>query len=285
MSETIKFAVIGDCHHSYKANYATRDCLGAKKRLTEIIELLNEKELDFVFSLGDLGDGHEENESSEMLEVFASSKHPVKYAVGNHDLCTRSDIEHMSLVGMPSPTYDFSIKGFRIVVLNAFERSRYSRNKEDHDFYWDFRKNNPDVPVQEWPGLMRDETWEWLEGVFNDAEEKGENVIIFSHVPAWNNACERPMGDPGEKDPTARIIEHERMLALMDRYPNIRAYIAGHYHPGGLAVRKGVMHKTVRSICDFKEPTACIMIADENQIKVDGIGMETNFIHQYPEAE
>ena len=281
MGEIIKFALIGDCHHSYKQNYGQRDCLGANKRLGEIIDILNEKELDFVFSMGDLGDGHVAEEAPAVFETFGRSKNPVKYAVGNHDLCVRSDVEHAKLIGMPALNYDFALKGYRFIVLNPFERSRYSRVEEDKKFYWDFRKNNPDVPVQEWPGLFKDETWAWLENTLDEAQKNGENVILLCHVPTLSDACERPDGDPGEKDPTARIVEHERMLKLMDNYPNIRAYIAGHYHPGGLAVRRGVMHKTVRSVCDHHCPTACIILADGEKIKIDGIGMETSFIHRF----
>ncbi len=281
MGDVLKFAVIGDCHHSYKQNYGQRDCLGANNRLSEIIDILNEKELDFVFSMGDLGDGHTEEEAPAVLKTFEKSTSPVKYAVGNHDLCVRSDVEHMKLIGMPGTSYDFKIKGFRFIVLNPFERSRYSRVEEDRKFYWDFRKSHPEVPVQEWPGFFKESTWAWLEGLLDEAQKNSENVILFCHVPVLSDACARPDGDPGEKDPTARIIEHERMLALMDKYANIRAYIAGHYHPGGLIIRNGVMHKTVRSVCDYHFPTACVMLADDEKIKIDGIGMETSFIHRY----
>ena len=281
MAETIRFAVIGDCHHSYKENYGNRDCLGANKRLGEILDILNERELDFVFSMGDLGDGHVIEEAPAVLETFAKSKYPVKYAIGNHDLCRRSDVEHAELIGMPGVNYEFAMGGYRFIVLNPFERSRYSRVEEDKKFYWDFRKNNPDVPVQEWPGFFRESTWSWLESTLDEAQAKGENVVIFCHVPALSDACARPEGDPGYHHPTARLVEYDRMLTLMDKYKNIRAYIAGHYHPGGLVIRKGVMHKTVRSVCDHHFPTACIVVADAERIKIDGIGMETSFIHYF----
>ena len=73
----IRFAVIGDCHYSTHGNYSTRDCLGAKNRLSEIIGILNKKELDFVFSMGDIGNGNDKSEIPEMLEVFNRSVHPV----------------------------------------------------------------------------------------------------------------------------------------------------------------------------------------------------------------
>ena len=58
----IKFAVLGDCHSSLNGNYSTRNCSGAKKQLERILERLNEEKLDFVLSLGDLGDGHNSDE-------------------------------------------------------------------------------------------------------------------------------------------------------------------------------------------------------------------------------
>lgn len=276
MDSGVRFAVIGDCHYSTKGNYGTRDCLNAKSKLADIIDKLNAEDLDFVFSLGDLGNGDASFEVPEMLEVYAKSRHTVKFCAGNHDLCPRSDVVHMQLVNNTEPMYDFVVKGYRFIVLNPFEMSRYSAVAEDREFYWNFRKNNPDIPVQEWPGLFRETSWQRLENMLNEATKKGEQVIILCHVPVWHLAC-----PPAGNDPPARIVEHERMLELLDKYPNLRAYIAGHFHPGGLDVRNGVMHKTVRAVCDFKENTYCIITADSREIAVKGFGMESDYVHKF----
>ena len=281
MQNTIKFAIIGDCHFSNQGNYAQRDCMGANDRLFEIIDILNEKGLDFVFSMGDLGDGHAKDEAETVFETFKNSIYPVKFAVGNHDLVMRSQEEHMELVGMPAPNYCFSLKGFTFIVLNPFEMSIYSRKEEDRNAYWIFRKQNPDVPVQQWPGLFKDDTWSWLEETLENAKEKNEKVILFCHVPVLDLACLRLADHSDKNEPLARIIEYDRMLNLMDQYRNILAFFAGHYHPGGLGIRNGVIHKTVRSVCDHRLPTACIASIDENLIKLEGLGMETNFVYSY----
>ena len=117
-----------------------------------------------------------------------------------------------------------------------------------------------------------------LRNTLDDAVANGEDVVILCHVPVLGESCLR---DPGETEPVARLVEYEKMLALLDKYPNVRAYIAGHYHPGGLAVRKGVVHKTVRSICDFKEETYCLVMLDDEKVRIFGKGMETNFTHLY----
>ncbi|MBR2650377.1 MAG: metallophosphoesterase [Clostridia bacterium] len=278
----VKFAVIGDIHYSKRGNYSTRDCLGARVRLAEIVEKLNERELDFVFSLGDLGDGHDEGELPEILEIFNCSKHPVRYAVGNHDLCKRGEREHAEAVGMPAPMYDFSVGGYRFIVLNGFEISRFSRNEAEKEAYWNFRKSNPDIPVQEWPGLLRESTWQSLSALLGAAEQNGEQVIIFCHVPTLPAACFR---EPWEAEPPAVLVEHDKMVRLLGKYKNVRAYIAGHYHPGGLAVFDGVVHKTVRSLCDFSVPTYVIVTVDGEKIKFSGYGAETSFIHYFDVAK
>ncbi len=277
MGRAIRFAVIGDCHYSWHGNYATRDCAGAKDRLTAVIDRLNGEELDFVMSLGDLGDGHYIEEVPQMLEVYAQSSHPVHFAVGNHDLCRRNAAEFAKICGMPAPRYDFTAGNIRFIVLNAFENSRYvGRNSPEGQAYWRYREERPWLKLQEWPGFMTEPTWDWLEETLNDAAAKGQEIIVFSHVPSWFLACGND-----NRGTSCRIIDHQRFFELLDRYPRVRAYIAGHHHPGGLAVRRGVLHKTMRSVCDNAEPTCCIFEADADELRVTGVGAETDYIHRY----
>lgn len=271
----IRFAVIGDCHYTTRGNYATRDCLGAKKQLGKIIDILNRETLDFVLSLGDLGDGNDMTEIPEMLEVYASSKNPVHFTIGNHDLVLRTADKVASLMGMPAPFYDFSLDRYRFIVLNAFEQSRYCPpDSAEYKAYRKFRDDNPDLKVQEWPGLMTDASWKKLENLLSDSVSRQQNVILISHVPVWFGNDESA-GDSGGGI-LARIPDYQKMLDVIDKYPNIRAYIAGHYHHGCLARRNGILYKTVHSVCDHPDPTFCIMQADETAIHIRGFGAETD---------
>ena len=140
--DSVKFAIIGDCHYSKKGNYATRDCLGAKNQLQKIIDKLNNRELDFVLSIGDVGNGDDPCEVSQMLEVYAKSSNPVKFVIGNHDLVQYSDEEFASLTGMPSPFYSYDIKNYRFIVLNAMEHKGKGcpEGSEKRQFYKNFVK-------------------------------------------------------------------------------------------------------------------------------------------------
>lgn len=268
----IRFAVIGDCHYSQAGNYSTRDCLGAKKRLGELIEILNHEKLDFVLSLGDIGNGDDLSEIPEMLEVFKKSVNPVKFAVGNHDLVLRTYDKVAELEGMPSPFYDFETGQYRFVVLNAFEQSRYCpKGTAEKEFYENFRQQNEWLSVQAWPGLMTEKSWKKLSDILEDAEKKAQLTIIFSHVPVYEFIKPVPR----------RLPDFGRMLDLLDSYANVRAYIAGHCHDGAISVRKGVLHKTLRSVCDNAEPTACIFEADDEKLTLRGIGAEKDFVHRF----
>ena len=268
----IKFAVIGDCHYSKTRNYSTRDCMGAKRQLYEIIKILNHEKLDFVLSLGDIGNGDDLSEIPEMLDVFNKSVNPVKFVIGNHDLVLRTYDEVAQLVGMPAPFYDFEISQYRFVVLNAFEQSRYCpKGSPEYEFYENFRQKNDWLVVQPWPGLMTENSWQRLSALLDDAERKGQQTIIFSHVPV------NEFGGPSPK----RLPDFGRMLELLDKYTNVRAYIAGHCHGGGISVRNGVLHKTLRSVCDNPVPTACIFEADDEMLKIYGIGAEEDFTHNF----
>lgn len=211
----IKFAVLGDCHYSLNGNYSTRNCSGAKKQLEHILERLNKEKLDFVLSLGDLGDGHNLDEVLAVKETLKTCKHPVKFVIGNHDLVLRSDKEFSEVVGIPYKAYDFCIENYRFIVLNAFENSIYSRDKEKEQAYRDYVDGQNGRLFQRWPGIMNAETYNWLEKTLEDAKNQNQEVIMFSHVPVWSDACLR---DSDENEPLARIADHIELLDLMDNY-------------------------------------------------------------------
>ncbi len=274
----IRFGVIGDCHYSLSGNYSTRNCSGAKEQLEKIIDILNKEKLDFVLSLGDLSDGNTPEEVFEIKKAFEKSTSPVYFVIGNHDLRQRSDKDHAEIVGSTHKPYDFTLNNYRFIVLNAFENSIFSRDEKKQKIYKDYCEGFKGRKFQRWPGVMSDESYRWVEDTLKDAEKKGQEVVFFSHVPVWKDACVRK---PGDTEPLARIADHIEFLDLIDGFKNVRAYIAGHYHPGGIGLRRGVLHKTVRSVCDFEKPTACIFTADENGISVKGIGDEFDFSHKY----
>lgn len=76
----------------------------------------------------------------------------------------------------------------------------------------------------------------------------GEISVILCHVPVYSGAS----GDNAVAWDSAELLE------LFDGFDHLKACFAGHYHPGGCAIRNGVLHKTVRAICNAAMPTAVI---------------------------
>ena len=203
-----------------------------------------------------------------MLEIYKKLNVPVKYVLGNHDLVLRTYDMTAKLLGLQSSFYDFEFANYRFIVLNAFEQSRYCPEGSSERMYYErFVKEHPWLKFQPWPGLMTDKSWKKLINLLDDAKLRGQDVIVFSHVPTYGFGGNAP----------ARIPDFKQMLGVLDKYDNIRAYISGHCHGGGLLVRNNVIHKTVKSVCDNKEPTACIFEFDSEKTSIVGIGAETDF--------
>ena len=87
----VSFALIGDVQFADREPWAGRVFRESRVLLHETIRELNGKNLDFIVSLGDLGDGLAKSEVPAILEEYAKSAHPVKYVAGNHDFVKNSE--------------------------------------------------------------------------------------------------------------------------------------------------------------------------------------------------
>ena len=88
--------------------------------------VLDGKNLDFIVSLGDLGDGLAKSEVPAILEEYAKSAHPVKYVAGNHDFVKNSEEELKRLFGLDDLFYTFKAGGIEFIVLNGLDVSRFA---------------------------------------------------------------------------------------------------------------------------------------------------------------
>ena len=267
---SVSFALIGDVQYADREPMDGRSYRQARKLFQQTIAELNRKNLDFVVCLGDLGDGIHKNEVPEILEDLKLCRHPVRMVAGNHDLVLNTEEELLRFFRQESFCYDFCLSGFRFIVYHSFDVSRfappgsaryyaYRRYKEEHAFR----------ELREWDGALSEQLKCWLQAKLQAAADRNEQVILLAHVPVLRSASgsNAVMWDGGEQ------------LELFDRYSNLRAFFAGHYHPGGCAVRNGVFHKTVKAICNVKEPTALICRLYPDRLETEAVGEETSAVH------
>ena len=260
----LSFALIGDVQYADRDSVPGRNYRQARTLLNETISILNSKDLAFIVNLGDLGDGFDKNEIPDTLKNFAKSVHPVKHIVGNHDFVLNTEEELKKLLGLKDLFYTFQAGGIRFIVLNGLDVSRFAPlGSAHHAQYEKYKIEHPYLILREWDGMLSKESRDWLRKHLDAARKANENVILISHVPLLQNKGNACMWDRAE------------ILDILDEYPNVRAYFAGHYHPGDTQMRKGVLYKTVKAICSSTTPTASICHVYDDRIVLEGIGEES----------
>ncbi len=267
------FALIGDPQYADREPCNGRNYQYGHQLLKDTIQKLNKVEnLDFIVNLGDMGDGQAREEIPLMLKNYSESAAPVKHVVGNHDYVMYSETELLNLFGLNSMFYDFAVGKVRFIVLNGLDESRFSPpDSERRRHAVEFRAAHPWLSLREWDGMLSQTSKEWLKQKLTESRNAGEMAIIICHVPLWEGATAG----------NARMWDHEELLEILDSYDHVRGWFAGHYHPGGTAVRKGVLHKTVRAICNSAVPTSTIARVYEDRIELEGIGEENDFVFPF----
>lgn len=71
----------------------------------------------------------------------------------------------------------------------------------------------------------------WLVKELDLALKNEEPVIILSHLPLLEETTDEKHG---------LLWNHEEVVAILLRYPNVRAVLSGHYHSAAQAVRGGI---------------------------------------------
>lgn len=77
----------------------------------------------------------------------------------------------------------------------------------------------------------------WLEEQLA-ASDPADDIILFSHFSLLLHPCVQ-----GSKNDGYQLLDnHHKLLALIESYPNVRLFIAGHKNVPGRVVRNGIIH-------------------------------------------
>ena len=268
-----RFGLLADPQYADAESVCNRNYREGKNLIKGTLELFNQEErLDFVCNLGDIVDGRLKGELEEVLEVFKLSKFPVKHAIGNHDMRLQSKEDLQKAFGEAASNYQFKAGGVRFLVLHTLEaslmQSKDTPERAEADAYL---LANRERRLEDFNGMMSATGMKWLEHQLAEADALGEPVIVMTHLPIYDKAAVS----------ACCVWNDDEMLRLVDAHPCLKAWFAGHHHHGGIAVRKGVLHKTVKGLCELKDPTGLIVSVFQNRIEIKGLGAETDFTIQY----
>ena len=268
----VSFGLIGDPQYADRPPMAGRCYRNALALLAGTVERLNREKLDFVAVPGDLGDGLGTDEIARVIRVLDRSRAPVRYAAGNHDFVLHTEQELARLFNVETLFYNFAVNGVRFHVLNSLEVSRFSPpGSERARLAAQYRSLHPELLLRDWDGMLAASSRLRLRRELEMSRAAGEISVILCHVPVYSGAS----GDNAVAWDSAELLE------LFDGFDHLKACFAGHYHPGGCAIRNGVLHKTVRAICNAAVPTAVIARVYPDRIELEGIGEESDACHPY----
>ncbi len=232
-----------DDSHSKAGSRCYRASLG---KLTECIEDLNNRDLDFVIQLGDLIDRRRED-LQPVLKIYNQAKGPRYHVVGNHCLAAGKETLREEL-GLERFYYDFTIpsrKAWRFIVLDG---------------------NDPGY------GNIGHEQLAWLRSTLDQAAKKGEKVICFCHYAVLPSAA--VSGDHMEvTEPVLKVIEDSGCVV---------AWFAGHAHAGGYGLQKGIHHVTFKGMVDGPINAYAIVRVLGDRLEITGFGRESNRVLPLP---
>ena len=275
-SPILTIGFIGDIQYADKDSVGSREYRSGLRKLEQLLRSFRNEKVDFCIGMGDLGDGIHKNEIPMVLDICRRSGLEIRHVAGNHDFVLNTEEELKKLLDLPEMYFDYTVKNIRFIVINSLDISRFSPPGSDRlKAAVAYRKKYDGVSLRDWDGMLSEMQYNWLNQTLEDAQKKGEKVIILSHVPV----C------PQASNSYAWIWDSSRFLRNLDRFPNVIACFAGHYHRGGVAIRNQVLHKTVKAICDHKKATGLIARIYANRIELEGIGEEEDFRFDFTPAQ
>ncbi|MBR5024285.1 MAG: metallophosphoesterase, partial [Victivallales bacterium] len=250
-----------------------RNYRAGKEIIKSTLERFNqEKRLDFVCNLGDIVDGRIKEELPEVVEVFKVSKFPVKHTIGNHDMRKQSDEDLQKAFGLKNFNYMFKINGVRFLVIHSLEVSTLRpKGSSEYAEAEAYLQAHSDRKLQKYNGMLSEAGKRWLDEQLTAADAAGEHVIVMTHVPIYDKAASK----------SCIFWDADEMFNLVDAHPCLKAWLSGHEHKGGLAVRNRVLHKTVKGLCEMKEPTGVIVSVYRDRIELKGVGEETDYTFKF----
>jgi 3',5'-cyclic-AMP phosphodiesterase len=211
----LHFAQISDIHISVLGNH--HDLLSGQTPdlLRRTVAQLNQfDDLDFVLITGDLLDTAHPEELVRFQEIIGLLNRPYYVIPGNHDLS--SDGDRLS----------------RLQFARRFNPQLEARPAGDGQLgYWSVAVG-PEVQLigldsvrtEDWGGVIDAAQLAWLENELAGLNQKG--VILAVHHPLHQLA---PIDT--HPDWTNFVCDNgPQLLALLDRYPQVKLVLTGHHH-------------------------------------------------------
>ncbi len=235
-------------------------------KLPRAVDTLNKYGVDFVMSLGDMIDKYYDSYDS-VVQFYNNLTMPYYNLLGNHDFEEIDDSLQPGIISrytMPGYYYDFSYGNWRFVVLDGTELAAYSRYMHpglaaEGDSLWNSVQSQ--VNGKPWNGGISRTQLAWIRSRIEDALNSEQQVILFCHFPVFPATLELSLWNSAE------------IRDLLKEYPNVVAYINGHFHDGAYGFTDGIHYLTQKAMLDTETKNSfAIMEIYRHYISIKGYG-------------
>jgi manganese-dependent ADP-ribose/CDP-alcohol diphosphatase len=235
-NDTLRFGIVTDIHYNPESEIGNQTEAG----LERCIEKWTHEGAEFVIQLGDLISREGPDAEADLIAVrdmLARFPGKVYHVAGNHCLAVPPE-RYKAIMGLDSLYYTFAQRGIRFIALDGMEVSAINEPQTEADrhllaFYQDT------VKAPFYCGAIGTRQREWLVKELDLALKNEESVIILSHLPLLEETTDEKHG---------LLWNHEEIVAILLRYPNVRAVLSGHYHSAAKVVRGTVKFVVVEAL-------------------------------------
>lgn len=268
-SPQLRFGVIADPQYVDAPPAGTRHYRASLAKLEASIAQLNQHELAFTVTLGDLID-RDFASFDPVLERYSKLKSPHRILPGNHDFAVSETDKPRVLekLGLTSGHQSFSHGSWRLLIVDGTEISPYRypaadpRTAEANKMLETLKAQGA-TNAQSWNGAVSDTQLRWLDDELTAAKSANQRVIICGHFPLLPS-----------KD-SHRLWNADAVVQVIDRHPHVAAYFNGHNHKGNYAHAGPCHYVNFKGMVETATDNPfAIVSCYEDRITIEGFGPE-----------
>ena len=263
------FGLLGDPQYADVNTAGSRHYRASLGKLKTCIERLNQEDLEFVVTVGDIID-RDFASIAPIMKIYEGLKAEHRSLLGNHDFAVDDEFKAKvpAALGMKARYLSDSRKGWRFIRLDATELASYAHAKGSPRFE-ETQKNLQALraaggdKTKSYSHGIGDQQMAWLRKELEDSAAQGQRALVFNHFPAMRN------GIP------VRSWNSKAFVTLLEEHKHVAAYFNGHHHGGRYHAHNGIHYLNVKGMVETAKDTAySIVKVYPDRLEIHGFGTE-----------
>lgn len=269
------FGLIADPQYADAETKGNRFYRNSLKKLEHCIDELNKYDLEFTVTLGDLID-RDYSGFDKVLPILYKSNAELHNVLGNHDFEVEEKYkkEVRSRLNNKKGYFDFTHGNFNFIILDGSDLSTFGREKGSKAYSLAMEKlkelkSSGQNNANDWNGGFGSKQLKWLEQKLQKSSRLNKRIIVFCHWPL--------IPENG-----TQLLDNQKVLALINQYDNVTAWISGHHHSGGYHKEGSIHHLTMKGMVESERETAFgVVDVYKNQLVLNGFGAQEKYVLEF----